>query len=198
MLITFLSLILAVAVMRLFELRISVRHRRRLFERGASAVPDPGFAAMVALHIAILCCSVLEVLLLERRAPAWFAASMVLGVVVANVIRISAITALGEHWNVRVVDSTQFGVVTRGPYRWTRHPNYLAVFLELLCLPLVHGAWLTALCGGALHVLVLHRRISIEERALLANPAYREAMADKPRWLPRWSTGRRPSGRGHA
>ena len=48
-----------------------------------------------------------------------------------------------------------FGVVTGGPYRYVRHPNYVAVFVELLALPLVHGAYLTAAVGRALHVMIL-------------------------------------------
>ena len=53
--------------------------------------------------------------------------------------------------------------MTHGPYRWVRHPNYVAVFLELLALPLIHSAWLTALLGGVAHLWVLRQRIATEE-----------------------------------
>ena len=74
--------------------------------------------------------------------------------------------------------------MTSGPYRFVRHPNYVAVFLELLFLPLVQGAWLTAALGTALHVLVLRRRILLEEAMLLESPAYRISMGEKPRFVP--------------
>jgi methyltransferase len=118
--------------------------------------------------------------------PLWLGGAAALGVVGAGVLRVWAIRSLGKHWNVRVVDSTRLGVVTSGPYRFVRHPNYVAVFLELLLLPLVQGAWLTAALGSALHILVLRRRILLEEAVLMASPAYRASMGDKPRFLPRF------------
>ena len=82
------------------------------------------------------------------------------------------------------MDSTRQGVVDTGPYRWIRHPNYVAVFLELLALPLVHTAWITAIAGTIAHVFVLRARIDAEDRVLLANPDYAAAMGAKPRFVP--------------
>ena len=95
------------------------------------------------------------------------------------------IATLGPHWNVQIMDSARLGVVTGGPFRFIRHPNYVAVFLELLALPLVHGAWLTALLGGACHVWVLAHRIRAEETALLAHASTGSVMGGKPRFFPR-------------
>jgi methyltransferase len=101
-----------------------------------------------------------------------------------NVLRWWVIRSLAGHWNVKVVDSSALGVVTRGPYRYVRHPNYTAVFLELLVIPLVHTAIITAVVGTLLHLWVLYHRIRTEERVLLANAAYRTAMGAKPRFIP--------------
>jgi methyltransferase len=185
MLTTFLVLVGLVAGTRLLELRVSRRHRRLLVERGARPIADPGFAGMVLLHTSVLVGSVVETLIGERSVPLWFGLGAALGVLGANVLRVTAILSLGQHWNVRVVDSTALGVVASGPYRFIRHPNYVAVFLELLFLPLVQGAWLTAALGAALHLLVLRRRILLEEAVLLAHPAYRASMGPKPRFIPR-------------
>ena len=55
-----------------------------------------------------------------------------------------------------------------GPYRFMSHPNYLAVMLEGLALPLVHGAWITALSFTLLNALLLRLRIRTEDLALQA------------------------------
>ena len=186
----FLTLVGLTTVTRLIELNISRRHRRRLFRDGAVDTPDPGFALMVSLHVGILLCSLLEVLLLGRGIGFGWGAAAALGVLLANALRIWTIRTLGQHWNVRVVDSTSLGIVSSGPYRFIRHPNYVAVFAELLLLPLVHGAWLTALCGAVLHSFVLQRRISVEEEMLMRDREYREVMGAKPRFFPsRWPDG---------
>ena len=102
----------------------------------------------------------------------------------ANAVRWWVIRTLGEHWNVQVMDSTRLGVIVSGPFRFVRHPNYAAVFAEMLALPLIHTAWITALAGSLAHIAVLAQRLSTEERVLFADPDYRSAMARKPRFLP--------------
>jgi methyltransferase len=181
----FLSLLLAVGAGRLLEMRLSRRHQRALAARGARREPEPGFAAMVALHTGVLVASAVEVVALHRPfVPALGVPALVV-FALANGLRWWVIATLGPHWNVQVVGSLSLGVVTGGPYRFVRHPNYVAVFVELLSLPLVHGAWITALAGAGLHVLVLRRRLALEESVLEADAGYRAAMSDKPRFVPR-------------
>jgi len=180
----FVMLVGAVGACRLIELRLSKRHQRALAAGGAPVLPERIFPAMVALHTGILIAAVLETLLAARPFAAALAIPMVALVVLANALRFWVIATLGEHWNVRVVPSLSRGVVTSGPYRWIRHPNYVAVFVELTALPLVHGAYLTAIAGALLHAAILHRRIELEESVLMADEAYRRAFAGKPRFLP--------------
>jgi methyltransferase len=183
------ALVALLGVTRLLELRVSRRHRRALLQSGARPVAERGFALMVSLHVAVLAGTIVEPLMTRPAGPTWFALAAAAGVLGANLLRLAAIRSLGAHWNVRVIDSAALGVVQSGPYRFVRHPNYAAVFLELLLLPLVPGAWLTAALGSALHAFVLRRRLLLEEAVLAAHPAYRAAMADKPRFFPRLLRG---------
>jgi methyltransferase len=139
---------------------------------------------MVLLHCGVLAGSVVEPLVTGRPAPLSIAIAAALGVVLANLLRIWSIRTLGRHWNVRIVDSTGLGVVESGPYRFVRHPNYVAVFLELLLLPVAQGAWFTAAVGSAVHVAVLWRRIAVEEGVLFASAEYAAKMGDRPRFVP--------------
>jgi methyltransferase len=182
--ITFLALLVAVALLRLVELRISKRHQAEMVARGAAKVNEPRFRWMVLLHTAVLIGAALEVVLLKRPFIPWLAAPMFAVFLAANAVRWWVIRTLGEHWNVQVMDSMRLGVVTSGPFRYVRHPNYAAVFAEMLALPLIHTAWITATVGTIAHIGVLSQRLSTEERVLFANPDYRAAMTGKPRFLP--------------
>ena len=182
--IAFLGLLLAVALLRLVELRISKRHQADMVARGAAKVDEPKFRWMVLLHTAVLLGAALEVVLLKRPFIPWLAAPMFAILLAANAVRWWVIRTLGEHWNVQVMDSARLGVVTSGPFRYVRHPNYAAVFAEMLALPLIHTAWITATVGTIAHIGVLSQRLSTEERVLFANPDYRAAMTGKPRFLP--------------
>jgi methyltransferase len=181
----YLGLLAAVGLGRLLEMRLSRRHQRALAARGATRAPEPGFALMVALHTGVLVAAALEVVGLRRPFTPALGVPALVVFALSNGLRAWVIATLGPHWNVQVVGSLDLGVVTGGPYRWVRHPNYVAVFVELLALPLVHGAWLTAAAGAALHVVVLRRRLALEEAVLAADPTYRRLMADKPRFVPR-------------
>jgi methyltransferase len=182
--IAFLALLVAVAALRLVELRISKQHQREMLGRGAAKVDEPRFRWMVALHTLVLIGAAVEVVFLHRPFIPVLAAVMFVIFLAANAVRWWVIRTLGEHWNVQVVDSTRLGVVTSGPFRFVRHPNYAAVFAEMIALPLIHTAWITALLGTVAHIVVLSQRLSTEERVLFANPDYRAAMAGKPRFLP--------------
>jgi methyltransferase len=85
---------------------------------------------------------------------------------VAQALRIAAIVALGERWNVRIVVLPGEPPVRRGIYRWLRHPNYLAVVLEFLSAPLLFGAWVTMIAASLLNAVLLAVRVPAEERAL--------------------------------
>jgi methyltransferase len=182
--VAFLALLVVVGALRLLELRISSNHQRQLVSRGAAKVNEPNFRWMVALHTAVLLAAGLEVLLLKRPFIPALAAVMFALFLAANGLRWWVIRTLGQHWNVQVMDSTPLGVITSGPFRFVRHPNYAAVFTEMVALPLIHTAWVTALVGSLLDIVVLARRLSTEERVLFANPNYRVAMGSKPRFLP--------------
>lgn len=183
--IAFLALLGVVAALRFVELGISRRHERQLFARGARRAHDPVYPWMVALHAGVLVGAGAEVWLLRR--PFFPALGVAMGVLflAANALRWWVIRTLGQRWSVEVVDGKGLGAVTSGPYRYIRHPNYVAVFVEMLALPLIHTAWLTAGLGSAAHFAVLRSRVRAEDSVLLADPEYRASMGAKPRFLPR-------------
>ncbi len=184
--VTFLGLLAAVAMLRGVELLISRRHERVLEAQGVHKANDPCFPWMVIVHTGILTGAALEVALLHRRVIPSLAFAMGTLFTLANIGRWWVIRTLGNHWNVHVMNSASLGVITGGPFRFVRHPNYAAVFIELAALPLIHTAWLTALVGSAGHAWVLSRRLALEDPVLLGGREYQATMADKPRFVPRF------------
>lgn len=166
-------LIAATAVERLVELVVSTRHARWALARGGVERGRAHFGPMVALHTGLLVACVAEVHLADRSflpAIGWPAMAAVLA---AQGLRWWCVATLGERWNTRVIVVPGLPLVRSGPYRWLRHPNYVAVAVEGVALPLVHTAWMTAVVFTALNaVLLLAVRIPTEERALaeLAGP----------------------------
>jgi methyltransferase len=182
--ILYLVLLVVVALLRFCELRISRLHQRQMVEQGASKVNDPRFRWMVLVHTLVLVGAAVEVVFLHRPFYPVFGTVCFIIFLAANAVRWWVIRTLGAHWNVQVMNSTGMGVITTGPFRYVRHPNYAAVFVEMLVLPLIHTAWITAIAGSIAHVVVLSQRLATEEPVLFSDANYRAAMAGKPRFLP--------------
>ena len=162
----FTLLVLAVAVERLVELVIARRNLRWAVERGGREFGREHFRWMVLLHVGLLVGSLLEVWLLQPPWLPWLGWPMLALVLLAQALRWWCIATLGRQWNTRVVVVPGLVLVDRGPYRWLRHPNYVAVVVEGFALPLVHTAWITAAVFSALNGVLLRTRIRTENHAL--------------------------------
>ncbi len=85
--------------------------------------------------------------------------------------RIWVIRTLGPYWTTRIITIPDRPLVTSGPYRFVRHPNYVIVVLEIAVLPLAFGAWNVALLFSILNAALLAHRIRIENDVLKARRA---------------------------
>ncbi|HEY4565159.1 MAG TPA: isoprenylcysteine carboxylmethyltransferase family protein [Thermoanaerobaculia bacterium] len=177
-------LVLLAALGRLIELRIAGRNRRALLARGGVEVAPGHYPWMVFLHTAFLICCPLEVWLLGRPFLPILGIPMLLLVVLATGLRYWVISILDGRWTTRIVVLPGTSPVAGGPYRFLRHPNYLAVITEILALPLVHTAWLTAVVFSVLNGLILRVRIRAEEEALARMTDYGTVFASRPRLMP--------------
>lgn len=162
----YLLLIAAVAVERMAELALSQRNLAWSRARGGVEFGARHYPTMVALHTGLLAGCLLEVFALHRPflpALGWPMLAVVLG---AQSLRWWCIATLGHQWNTRVVVVPEAARVTRGPYRFVSHPNYVAVVVEGFALPLVHTAWITAITFTVLNAALLRTRIEVENSAL--------------------------------
>lgn len=162
----YLLLILAVGVERIAELIVARRNLARSLARGGHEVGFAQYPFMVALHAGLLVGAVAEVWFGDRPFLPWLGWPMLAVVVAAQGLRWWCIRTLGSQWNTRIVVVPGAPRITSGPYRWLRHPNYVAVVAEGVALPLVHTAWITALTFTLLNAALLTVRIRAEDAAL--------------------------------
>jgi methyltransferase len=177
----YLALLALLAAERGAELVVSTRHARRVLARGGVEAGRGHYPAMVAFHALFLVACALEAVL-HPEPPPPVALAAVGGVLAAQALRWWAVATLGERWSTRIVVLPGAEPVTGGPYRYLRHPNYLAVALEMACVPLAYGSWRTALAFSAGNAWLLAVRIRAEERAL--GPRWAAAFRGKPRLIP--------------
>src|SRR5882757_8714609 len=138
-------LIAAIAVERIAEPVVSKRNLAWSKARGGSEFGAGHYPAMVVLHVGLLVGCLAEPLLAHRPFIPALGWPMLVIVLAAQSLRWWCISTLGHQWNTRVVVIPGAVRVTGGPYRLIPHPNYVAVVVEGIALPLVHSAWVTAL-----------------------------------------------------
>ncbi|MDG1479609.1 MAG: isoprenylcysteine carboxylmethyltransferase family protein [Myxococcota bacterium] len=156
----------ATALERLFEMFISRRNAAWSFAKGGKEHGQGHFPAMVLLHTGFLLACPAEVWLLDRPFIPWLGWLLLALAVAAQGLRWWCITTLGPRWNTRVIIVPNLPRIMGGPYRFIRHPNYVAVVCEGLILPLIHSAWITAIAFTVLNAWLLTVRIRCEDQAL--------------------------------
>ncbi|MEY9846072.1 isoprenylcysteine carboxyl methyltransferase family protein [Streptacidiphilus sp. MAP5-3] len=159
-------LILLVALERLAELAVARRHAVWSRARGGVEYGAGHYPVMVALHTGLLVGCLAETGLLHRPFVPGLGRPALAAALLAQALRWWCITSLGPRWNTRVIVVPGLPLVRSGPYRWLHHPNYLAVILEGVSLPLVHGNWITATVFTALNAPLLVTRLRCENAAL--------------------------------
>ena len=169
----YVALILAVAAERLAELVVARRNLEWARGHGGREYGFGHYPFMVILHIGLLVGCLFEAAH-QPFIPAlgW---PMLAVVILAQALRWWCISTLGPRWNTRIIVIPGLPLVDAGPYRWLRHPNYVAVVLEGIALPLVHTAWITAVVFTVVNAGLLRVRISSE------NAAMARALAQTPR-----------------
>ncbi len=152
-----------VAAQRLSELILSRRNEAWLRARGGVEVGAGHYSLFFLVHggwLAALALSIGP----ETRVNWWWLAVFVL----LQIGRVWVLASLGRYWCTRIITLADAPLITAGPYRWLRHPNYLVVIAEVAVLPLAFSAHGIAITFSILNALLLSHRIRVENAALQA------------------------------
>src|SRR5688572_13727683 len=161
------SLVVVLLTM-LAELRVSKTNERRLRRQGAIEPADPVYGTMRWAYPGTFVAMAIEGALFgPMPGSASVAGAAVF--VAAKALKFWAISSLQGRWTYRVLVMPGVPLITEGPYRLMRHPNYLAVIGELMGMALLVGARVTGPIGGLFFAALLRRRITAEDRALRGN-----------------------------
>jgi methyltransferase len=171
------------ALEMVWEARIASRNSNALLQRGAVEYASWILPVMFLLYIALYIGSFAEYLLIPKQLPEkwfFFFVSLYIG---AKGLKYWAVSSLGSYWTMKVLIVPGSSVVTSGPYRWVRHPNYIAVLLEIAATALAGKSYITLSLVFLSFSFVLYNRIKREEEGLAALTDYSHKMMSKGRFL---------------
>lgn len=168
------GIVLSIVILqRLVELFIAKRNEKWMKDQGAFEAGASHYPLMVGMHILFFIVFIIEVSFFDRQlSPIW---QILLAIfLLAQLLRVWCLASLGKFWNTKIIVLPDADVVRRGPYKWIRHPNYAIVATEILVLPLLFGAFLTAVLFSILNIWMMSVRIPAEEKALKKATNYTE------------------------
>lgn len=149
-----------VTLQRLAELVIAASNTAYLRSLGAFEIGRAHYPAMVTLHAGWL----LTLWLTAGGRPVNLP---LLGIfVVLQALRVWVLATLGRRWTTRIIVLPGAPLVSHGPFRFLRHPNYCVVIGEIAVLPLVFGLNAIAIVFTLLNAAMLWVRIRSEAQAL--------------------------------
>ena len=172
------------AVEILVESWLSARNSHALIQKGAIEVASALLPIMALLYLLMYLGSWAEHIWMQRAFSLNWAMTFGSLYLLAKIIKFWAISSLGPLWTMRVLILRSSSVVTKGPYRWIRHPNYVAVLMEIAATTLIGKSFYTFVVVIALFSVTLMFRIQYEEAALKRFTNYSERMDSHRRFLP--------------
>jgi methyltransferase len=149
----------------LFEAQLAAHHDRGLRAAGAVEPPDDVFRWMQVIYPSAFIAMIAESYVRPHGADAVALSGMTV-FALGKAVKYWAIAALGPRWTFRVLVPPGSSLVTTGPYRFLRHPNYVGVIAELAGFALAAHAIYAGAAAVLLFAWLLARRIRVEERAL--------------------------------
>ena len=172
------------ALLAILERFYAVANERRLRREGAREIAPFVFRWMVPVYTLHFVAALVEHAVRASIPPRPWVVAMAALFLASKGLKAWAILHLDGLFTMRVFIPARPVVVQSGPYRLMRHPNYVAVVGEMAALPLLGGAWVTAILFGAAFLAILKVRVGTEEAALLGVPEYAARMGDRRRFLP--------------
>lgn len=159
---TFIALLVS---QRFLELLLAKRNEQIVKSKGALEFDRDGYKYIVVTHVAFLMSLVLEKFSLQRELNKFWVVFLLI-FLIAQILRYWAILSLGVYWNTKVLVVPGSQRVSTGPYKYLKHPNYIAVILEIAVIPLIFSCYLTSILFSIVNLILIRRRIEIEENAL--------------------------------
>jgi methyltransferase len=180
----FLVLLFFFLVRKLWDQAVSRKNIRNLKNDRHAHSAAGGFPLLIATHVTFFILVPAELLWFHRPFDPVLGSIMIAVFVLASLLRSWSKRTLGAYWNSQIVVANDMTPVVHGPYRFVRHPNYLAMCLELISLSLAYSTYVSAVVVTLLCLVAVLVRIRREEQALMQIPAYQQAMSGKAKLIP--------------
>lgn len=162
----FLILIFVLLIQRLSELYLSNKNEKILRNKNAIEMGEDHYPWMKLLHLMWFVSLLGEGYMRGESHSLDFTLVLMTLILFCQAIRFWTMFTLGENWTTRILVIPNGKLITKGPYRFLKHPNYAVVIAEFVLIPLIYKCYFTLLIFSILNTILLKRRVAVENSAL--------------------------------
>ncbi len=159
----FILFISFVILLRIGELLLSKRNERWLLQHGAVEYGNKHYPFIVTLHVLFIISLIFEYSIQQTASYSLF---FIVLYFVLIAFKVRVILSLGKFWNTKIYHIPNVPLLKKGPYKYSKHPNYLIVIAEITVIPLAFHLYYTAIIFTLLNSIILFVRIREENKAL--------------------------------
>jgi len=164
----FYIILLIIIIQRLTELVIAKRNEKWLREHGAVEYGQDHYKYIVLLHTMFFVSMLIEYNFRERHLDFSVINYLFLVIfILLQIMRIWVLISLGKYWNTKILRIPDSVLISKGPYRYFKHPNYIIVVCEIFVIPLIFDLYYTAVIFSVLNAVMLKVRIKEENKVLI-------------------------------
>jgi methyltransferase len=165
----FLGIITFTAIQKIAELLLAKKNEKALIKNGAIVTEEKFYPLMILLHV----CWVTTVFLLS-----FFSNHQILLMdfypwlfiyLVGFLFKMSAIKTLGHRWTIKIINLPEEKLIEKGPFRFTKHPYYFGVILQVISLPCIGSFYIVGIIFSSINFILLLLLIRKEEEALVGH-----------------------------
>ena len=159
----FILFISFVILLRIAEIFVARRNEKWMLQNGAVEYGKRHYPFIVALHSLFFVSLIVEYSM--QQTPS-FSLAILLAYLLLIAFKVWVIASLGKFWNTKIFRIQNAPLITKGLYKYIKHPNYLIVVAEIALIPLIFHLYYTAVVFTLLNAIMLTVRIREENLAL--------------------------------
>jgi len=163
----FYTVLILIIVQRITELFIAKKNEKWLRSQGAVEYGQSHYKYIVILHTLFIVSLIAEYNSKSRYLDLNIINYLFLVFfIILQTGRVWVISSLGKYWNTKILRIPGRELISKGPYKYFKHPNYIIVVCEIFTIPMIFNLYYTALIFSMLNAVILYIRIKEENKVL--------------------------------
>lgn len=159
----FVIFIIIVLIQRLMEMIIARRNEKWMINHGGIEYRKVSYKWLISLQIGFFLSFFVELLYKQFQFPQLNIVLLLIFMII-QIFRVWSIYTLGRFWRMKTIVLPKIILLRKGIYKYVKDPYQFIISIELIVIPLMFGAYLTAIIFPISYIISLTMRTPIVQK----------------------------------